>query len=287
MTKRGWTIERESEMVSTLRLEPFATVDEERWILLQSDEHADNAHSDLGLIDKHMRQAWERGAAVLKFGDTFCAMQGRWDKRADPMQLREELRGGNYLDLLPKFVHRLYQPYADCVAGVGYGNHETSIANHHQTDLIERLVDRLRTDGSRVQKLGYTGFVRIISQYGHTKRQHILHFHHGSGGGGEVTRGMIDWSRTRGMYEADIYYAGHIHRRNMDENVISRVTPNGKFERRTQLFLRGGCYKHEDGPGGWHVERGRAARPVGGWWLRITPRISKSENQFDLQAVPA
>lgn len=282
--QNNWTIERDSDMVATLRLEKFASVTDERWILLQSDEHADNAHSDLPLIRRHMEQAAERGAPVLKFGDTVCAMQGRWDKRADPMQLREELRGGNYLDLLVKYHSDLYSPYAKNLAGIGLGNHETSIQKYHQTDLTERLVDRLRQAGSPVQKLGYTGFVRLVCHYGNTVRTILLHFHHGSGGGGEVTRGMIDWNRTRGMYIADVYYAGHIHRRNMDENVIVTVSPKGVCERRHQLMLRGGCYKHEDGAEGWHVEKGRAARPVGGWWLKITAR---GDSQFDVQAVPA
>ena len=285
----GWSITRDSDMVATLRLEKFASVDDERWVLLQSDEHADNAHSDLDLIRRHMAQAVERNAPALKFGDTCCAMQGKWDKRADPRQLREELRGANYLDELVNFHDRLYRPYAHIIAAVGYGNHETSIQNHHQTDLIERLVDRLRQAGSPVQKLGYTGFVRIACQYGNTVRTFLLHFHHGSGGGGEVTRGFIDWNRTRGMYAADVYYAGHIHRRNMDENVITTVSAKGICERRHQLMLRGSCYKDEDGPEGWHTEKGRAARPKGGWWLRITPetRRNRESADFRVEAIAA
>lgn len=284
-----WSITRDSEMVSTLRLGKFASVNDERWILLQSDEHADNAHSDLDLIRKHMEEAKQRDAPVLKFGDTFCAMQGRWDKRADPRQLREELRGANYLDELVRFHDRLYSPYAPIIAGIGYGNHETSIQNHHQTDLIERLVDRLRDSGSPVQKLGYTGFIRINCQYHNTIKTILLHFHHGAGGGGEVTRGMIDWSRTRGMYMADVYYSGHIHRRNQDENVMTTVSVKGVCERRHQLFLRGSCYKDEDGPGGWHVERGRAGRAKGGWWLCIKPIHKKSDEgaAFEVRAVAA
>ena len=75
MTKpSGWSITRDSDMVATLRLEKFASMSDERWVLLQSDEHADNAHSDLDLIRKHMAEAVDRGAPVMKFGDTYCAM---------------------------------------------------------------------------------------------------------------------------------------------------------------------------------------------------------------------
>ena len=283
----NWCISRDSAMVATLRLPEIKSATEERWVLLMSDEHADNAHSDLGLIRAHHEQAAERNAPILKFGDTFCAMQGKWDRRADQEQLRPELRGNGYLDRLMDFHERLYQPYAKHIAVISDGNHETSILQHHQTHLTERLVDRLRRAGSPTVLMGFTGFVRIVACDGAKSRTFDLHFHHGYGGGGEVTRGMIDNNRTRGQYHADIYYGGHIHRRNMDENVVIALNNQGGVEKKTQLFLRGGAYKHEEGAGGWHVERGRSARPAGGWWLRFTMARPGKDRVFNVQAVPA
>jgi hypothetical protein len=274
-------------MVATLKLGDIKNVNEERWVLLMSDEHADNAHSDLGLIRAHHEQAAERGAPILKFGDTFCAMQGKWDRRADQEQLRPELRGNGYLDRLMDFHERLYLPYARHIAAVGDGNHETSILQHHQTHLTERLVDRLRRAGSPAVLLGFTGFIRIAVSGSCKSKSWDLHYHHGYGGGGEVTRGMIDNNRTRGQYAADIYYSGHIHRRNMDENIVIALNHQGGVEKKTQLFLRGGAYKHEEGAGGWHVERGRSARPAGGWWLRITMARPGKDRVLSVQAVPA
>lgn len=265
-----WEVERLNDMVIDLSLPTIPNVGESRWVLLMSDEHVDNAHSDLALIRRHHDQAVERGAPILKFGDTFCAMQGKWDKRADQNQLREELRGNHYLDRLKDFAEGVYKPYAANIAVVAPGNHETSISMRHQTSLTECLVDRLRRAGGQTVMGGFTGFVRIrLANHGRRK-SYLLHYHHGYGGGGEVTRGMIDQNRTRGQYHADIYYSGHIHRRNMDENEIVTVSPEGEAVRKTQLFLRGGAYKREDGPGGWHVEKGRSARPCGGWWLKFT-----------------
>jgi len=283
----SWTIERKSPMVAVLRLPEIKRVEEERWVLLMSDEHADNAHSDLGLIRAHHEQAAERNAPILKFGDTFCAMQGKWDRRSDQEQLRPELRGNGYLDRLMDFHQRLYEPYAKSIAVISDGNHETSILQHHQTHLTERLVDRLRRAGSPAVLMGFTGFVRISCGNGSGAYSWDLHFHHGYGGGGEVTRGMIDNNRTRSQYHADVYYSGHIHRRNMDENVVMSINHQGRVEKRTQLFLRGGAYKHEEGAGGWHVERGRSARPAGGWWLRIKMSRPGNDREFHLTAVPA
>lgn len=284
---QGWVVERLNDMVIDLSLPEMTKMDDERWVLLMSDEHVDNAHSDLDLIRRHHEQAKERGAPIVKPGDTFCAMQGKWDKRADQSQLREELRGNHYLDHLKNFAESIYAPYAPQIAVVAPGNHETSVSLRHQTSLTECLVDRLRRAGGQTVMGGFTGFVRIKLSYHNCRRTYILHYHHGYGGGGEVTRGMIDQSRTRGQYLADIYYSGHVHRRNSDENELLVVRPDGAVERMTQWFLRGGAYKREDGPNGWHTEKGRAARPCGGWWLKFTLDKARHPRIWNMTPIPA
>ena len=279
-----WIIERKSSTSADIVFE--ATGKGQRFTaLLISDEHADNAHSDLDLIRKHHQQAVDVGAPILKFGDTFCAMEGKWDKRASESALRVEMRGGNYLDRLVTFHQELYRPYAANIAVLADGNHETSILRHHQTDLLERLTQSLRQDKSPVLHFPFTGFVRFrfIDSSKHSISK-TLHYHHGYGGGGEVTRGMIDQSRTRGQYVADVYYSGHIHRRNSDENVITSLDHFGVPSETQQLFLRGGCYKREaQGGNGYHIEKGRAGRPVGGWWLYFDlSRTKKSGLRCDL-----
>jgi hypothetical protein len=247
-------------------------------ILFKSDEHADNKQADLDLIRKQDQQAVDIGAPILKLGDTMCAMEGKWDKRASESHLRPEMRGGNYLDRLVNFHAELCRPFAANIAIISDGNHETAMLKHHQTDLLERLVSTLRQDGSPALHMPFTGFVRIRfeDQHKHADSK-VLHYHHGYGGGGEVTRGLIDNSRTRGQYAADIYYSGHIHRRNLDENVMMTLDRAGNVVERTQLFLRGSCYKREgmDG-GGYHVEKGRSARPLGGWWVHFDVERTKT-----------
>lgn len=285
--KQGWVVERMNDMVIDLSLPEMTKVGDERWVLLMSDEHVDNAHSDLDLIRKHHELAKERGAAVCKFGDTFCAMQGKWDKRADQNQLRDELRGNHYLDRLKDFAESVYAPYAPQIAVISPGNHETSISQRHQTSLTECLVDRMRRASGQTVMGGFTGFVRIKLSYHNSRKTFVLHYHHGYGGGGEVTRGMIDNNRTRSQYIADVYYSGHIHRRNMDENEMIVVRPDGNVERMTQWFLRGGAYKREDGPNGWHVEKGRSARPCGGWWLKFTIDRPGNERAWNMTPIAA
>lgn len=235
-------------------------------LLLMSDEHWDNQHCDRELLKDHHDWAVAMGSPIFKFGDTFCAMQGKWDKRADQQQLREEHRGNNYFDRLVQTASEWYGPYAKNIALISTGNHESSIQTHHQTNLIDRLGAGLWGAGFESRVGSVWGFVIIRVEWAGCGVSKVLHFHHGYGGGGEVTRGMIDNSRTRGQYLADVYYSGHIHRRNEDENSITMVDRhNVRVIRSEQLFLRGASYKHE--VDGWHADKGRAARPVGGWWL--------------------
>lgn len=264
--KPRWRIEELSRQVHRLTF-PDIKTGWEQWVLIQTDEHWDNSHCDRKLLERHHREAVERNAPILKFGDVFCLMQGKWDKRADQNQLRPEHRGNNYFDLVVNDAVDFYRPFADNIALVTPGNHESSVLDRHQTNIAERFVTLLKGHGSNVHLGGYWGYVVFRFECGKQLSKH-LHYHHGYGGGGEVTRGMIDNNRTRGQYMADIYVSGHIHRRNSDENILTECV-NNKIATRQQLFLRSGTYKEEHLPGGWHAVQGRAGRPLGGWWLRF------------------
>lgn len=278
-TKTAWTVSAPCPEVTRISI-PCATSSVFS-VLCMSDEHWDNAHCDLGLLKKHHEEAKAIGAPILKFGDTLCLMQGKWDKRADQNALREEHRGNHYLDKVIETASEWYAPYAENIVLISPGNHEQSISQRHQTDMTERLCERLRANGSHTRKGTYAGFILFDFRRGNigacTKS---LFYHHGYGGGGEITRGLIDNSRTRGQYNADIFYSGHIHRRNMDENVIIGVNKqNGQLAITNQIFLRGSTYKREEaGLSGWHVTKGRSARPVGGWWLDFKISRDASKN---------
>lgn len=268
---RCWNISELSRQVHRLTYENCHNGDE-FWLLLQTDEHWDNAHCDLKLLARHHDEAVARNAPIFKFGDIFCAMQGKWDKRADQNQLRPEHRGGSYLDLLVNTAGKFYQRWDKNIALITPGNHEGSILQRHETNLTERLLVKLR-EKSAVPHMGsYGGFVQIQFRFGHKPITLTLNYHHGYGGGGEVTRGLIDNNRTRGQYLADIYIGGHIHRRNSDENIITYCSLFGTVKQQQQLFLRSSTYKDEADGNGWHTAQGRAARPKGGWWLKFTVR---------------
>lgn len=255
----------------------------EQRILLRSDAHHDNKHCNHSVERRHLQEAKETGAWVLDAGDQFCAMQGKWDRRADEAQMRPELRGGNYLDRLVKYNSEFIEPYADRFLMFGLGNHETSILKHHQTNLTERMVERLnlKQRKHKIHCCGFTGYVRFKFRCNGTE-QHSrnLFFHHGYGGGGPVTRGVIQSNRMA-VYlpDADIVWSGHTH----DEWVVpiarSRLSAAGEQYQDEQIHVKTPGYKDEydDGHGGWHIERGAPPKPIGAVWLVFKYRNHKIE----------
>ena len=109
--------------------------------LLQFDEHWDNPHSDQDMIRRHMQEAVDEGAPIIKGGDTFCAMQGRYDPRRARRGIRPEHDHPDYVDRLVSGYSEFAQFAAPNIAFMGRGNHELGIKNI-ETDLIERTAER-------------------------------------------------------------------------------------------------------------------------------------------------
>lgn len=245
----------------------------EAWILLRSDVHHDNPHSDRKMEKRHLEEAVERDAWIIDNGDLFCAMQGKWDKRASKETVRPEHQKGNYLDALIETAADFYRPYAERFAVLGRGNHETSIRSRHETDLTERLAERLRLAGSPVIASGYSGWVVFRFLIGGTQSTSlILHHYHGSGGGGPVTHGVIEANRVA-VYTPDphIVLLGHTHTEWILPVARQRISSAGVLYRDEQFFVRVPGYKDAwgDGSGGWEVERRHGPKPKGAAWLRF------------------
>jgi len=245
-------------------------------ILLLSDLHWDNPHCKRDVLKQDLDEAVRRNAPIMLFGDTFCAMQGRFDRRSSKDDIREEHQNGNYLDSLVDTAADWFEPYAKNLTIISDGNHETAITKHHETDLVERLVSKLRDRGAvSCRHGGYSGWVKLSTKHeaGGKYKSLRLFYHHGSGGGSPVTKGSIGFNR---MMEtavgADIYVSGHIHRQNVNKQIVAKLNEANKVEHSKVYYVRTSTYKEEygSGTGGWHVERGMGPRPIGGYWLRLS-----------------
>lgn len=223
---------------------------------------------------KHLDQARERGAKVLDFGDAYCAMQGRYDKRSDKSDIRPEHQSGNYLDRLVTTGADWFGDYADILLQFSMGNHESSILKHHETNLVERLVERINaTRNSQIMSSGFSGWVRFMFTTKKTERtSRKLAWHHGYGGDAPVTKGVIQTNRMA-VYlpDADIVVTGHTHNEWQFPIPRVRLSDSGQVFHDEQLHLKIPGYKeeYEDGHGGWHIERGGPPKPIGAVWLRF------------------
>jgi len=247
----------------------------EQWYLLSSDWHWDNPKCRRDLLKKHLEQAKDRGAYSLVFGDLFCAMQGKYDKRSDKTALRPEHATGKYLDSLVDTCADWLQPYTleEGPGGIlfySYGNHETSILGRHETDLTERLCQRIGAQRGLYQ--GWIIFRFEQKKSGGGTQTFFLNYIHGYGGGGPVTKDTIQANR-KAVYlpDADIVCSGHTHDRWIFPIQRTRIrSRNGAQYLREQLHIKTGNYKDEYSPGmGWAVGRGMPPKSLGAVWLRF------------------
>jgi hypothetical protein len=271
-TARQWKVEEIARNIHRIDI-TLERVGDEQAILCQSDVHWDNPKCDRETFEKHLKLARIKDAPILDNGDFYCCMQGKYDRRANKDDLRPEHRTARYFDSLIDTAADDMAPYADLLTIRGQGNHETAILKNHETNLTERFVERMRANGApNIHTGGYSGFVIIRVTYGGTcVKPFKLFYHHGHGGGGAVTRGVIQTNR-QAVYlaDADLVWTGHTH--DTWQVPIARVRLNQDctdVEHTRQMHYRTAGYKEEygSGYGGWHVERGGPPKPVGAAWL--------------------
>lgn len=285
--KSRWSVGTISDRVHELRASFGVNGSRFRFLAL-TDLHWDSAHCDRAFLKKHLDYALAENAPVVIVGDLFDLMQGKYDPRADPNTLRPEHRGSNYFDLISSTALDWFAPYASVLALITPGNHEASIIKRNEIDLIDRLTHSLRTQYRSPVIYGEDWCYLLqkntrpsgVNSEVQTKK---IFLHHGYGGGGESARGVNQHQATRSQWQADVFISGHIHRRNTDHNVITYVTGKGRIMTSDQWFIRCGSYKQELDCG-WHISRGAAARPLGGWW--ITTELSRNKDASDYKMFP-
>lgn len=269
---RRWRVSEHARNIHVIRINLPRVGDTQR-VLLQSDVHWDNPKCDRDLFTQHLEEAREHDAPIIDNGDFFCAMQGKYDKRSNKNDLRPEHQRADYLDSLISTAADTLAPYRDLLTVRGDGNHETAILKNHETSLNERLVERLKAKGDTpIVKGGYSGFVVFeVTVEGNVRFAFKLHYLHGHGGGGPVTRGVIQSNR-HAVYlaDADIVWTGHTHDTwCLPVRRVKLNNDNSSIIHTSQYHLSTPGYKEEwhDGYGGWHVERGGPPKPVGAAWL--------------------
>ncbi len=266
-------VEHISRNVLNVRFENI-NIGWEQYILLSSDRHHDSKWTDRDLELEHLEKVKERNAYVIDVGDMFDVMQGKYDPRRSYRDLRPEYTVENYLDEIIVDGAKFYQPYADRFLMIGRGNHEQAVLKNNGVDLISNVVHRLNSENkTRIQAGFYGGWVRFNFIINGTHRlSKNLKYYHGAGGGGPVTRGVIQTNR-QAVYlpDADIIVNGHTHDAWYVPIARERITDQGEIYQDLQHHIRTTSYKDEyrDGADGWHVETWKPPKPIGAAWIRF------------------
>lgn len=269
-----YTIEQKRNVV-TVRYE-VPNSDWDAWVFLRSDVHHDSPHCERNTEYTHLKKVKERDALIFDIGDTFDAMNGKFDPRRNLEDVLPEYAGTNYYDLLVNGFADDYDEYLDYFAMIAKGNHETAVTKNANTDLVSRLVDRMnhnKKDGQRICEGSYGGWVRFMFSI-HGKRQSSIKmkYFHGAGGSAPVTKGVIHTNR-QSVYlpDADIVANGHNHQAYIVPIARERLSHVGNIEKDICWHIRTPGYKDEygDGSSGFAVEKGMSPTPLGGCWLHF------------------
>lgn len=257
------------------------------WVLLRSDAHHDNPHSDHDLERKHLKEVEERNGLWLDAGDIFCVMGGKFDKRMMKAgSVRPENQRDDYFNAVVENATKFYKPHASSCIVLADGNHETAVLKKNEIDLIGMLAK-----GIGVHRSGYGGWVVFdIGVFG--KRASLkLKYFHGSGGGGMMSFDTLR-VRRQGSFipDADVVVVGHVHERWILPVARERLHTNKMFEIRhdQQYHVRTGTYKDEyrDGAGGWHIERGGPPKALGAVWMKLSCKRQARDGVERFELVP-
>jgi len=245
------------------------------WLHLTSDVHFDNVKCRRDVLKRHLEIADKREALWFDNGDWHCAMQGKYDKRSNLSDLREEYKAADYLTRLRKYAADFIEPHADRLGIMGKGNHETSQLDHHGEDLTGGTVDILkdRVPNCRAVASAYTTYVTFRFYYRTQQMTVRLWMIHGYGGGGPVTKDLIQLNRQLAyMDNADIMLSGHTHDSWMVAFTRMGFAKDGKPQRRIGYAIKCPTMKddYNDGKGGWSIERGHPPKPLGSYFVRFT-----------------
>jgi predicted phosphodiesterase len=253
--------------------------------LLTSDWHFDNPKANRKLLFEHLDEAKKRNAKIIINGDMLCLMQGKYDPRKAKNAIRAEHNGNDYLDLVINDTALKMIPYAENILQINTGNHESSVSERAETNILMRLVERINTIAKTDIQLGaYMGYINLNFKRGTSSRVCNIAYDHGHWGG-VVTKGALSVTRHASIFpNADVVMSGHTHdgwimthpRYVMNQN-------KGIVEIKKQYHIKTGTYKEEfDSGQGWAVEKIGMPKHLGSCWMKVYMNDDNLEYEFTL-----
>jgi len=280
-----WSIARTDTQVIELDIE-YEHKGDEFTVLLQSDIHFDHPKCDRKLYFNHLDEAVKRKAGIFCAGDFLCLMQGRNDRRSSKDSIRKEHNKGDYFDAVTSDSATQIAEYAKHFIAFSDGNHETAVVKNVETNPLSRMVLDLNANhGGKIEHLPYQCFVIFKFRWkgGGSVRRCIMAVHHGKWGG-VVSKGVQGAARYSAIYpQADIVLSGHTHDYWVLPVTMYDINQSGKVKLRNQYHVKTGTYKNEFKDGsGFAVEKIVVPKPMGSWWMKLSPRGKGVDINFEM-----
>jgi len=255
-------------------------IDKEVDLFICSDVHYDSLKCDRKSFKAHLDHIKAIDGKVLIVGDLFDVMGCYKDPRSKSADIdpRYIVRDRSYLDVVLDDVYEFLKPYRENILMVSYGNHETAILRHRDTDITDRLVYLLNQDSEfKTQKGAYAGWV-YLKLYPNIKNSRKLAtfriaYHHGKGGNAKRSKGIL-YSQLDAMEypDANLIVSGHDHNKIYDPSNVRRRMAYQKSiytYKDTVHWLKTGSYKKSADDFGWEVEKGFTPKRLGGWFVKL------------------
>lgn len=272
-------------------------------ILLASDFHLGAQTCDVKRLVADLDQARRHGAKIAVNGDVFDAVPAApGDKRSGPYNEAKSFKvSADFQSERIRQAHKLLEPYADCIAWIGVGNHEEATINTAGIDLVGHLIrdlnHSLERQGSahRIRHGGIGGYWLQRFAIGDgdktTGAAHRLWYHHGTGGDAAVTKGLISVNRVSVNWDYDAMTCGHRHHNLAVDDAVMTVSDRGYLIKRKRKVILTGSYLENYRQGSqrdplnyiYAESKLHAPKPMGGRYLILTPRrmrIGKAGNSL-------
>lgn len=260
--------------VATLYFEVDEKNNQQR-ILLTSDLHYDGAFTDRKTMKKHM-DTMSGDDLLFINGDIWDAMQGRNDKRRTMKGVRPENKVDSYYDSILKDFYDFITPYVKHFKFASIGNHEYSVLKHSNTDLLNRLAEKISDKHNQSLMVGkHHGWIRLVfrTKDNRPAGQIKMKYAHGTGGtNSPVTRGVIQTNRQAVFLpDADIVWNGHNHQEYIVLVPRERLSNKGVAGTDHQIHIRTAGYQQDYvGGEGYGSEKGFGPSPVSSAEIVIT-----------------
>jgi predicted phosphodiesterase len=277
------TVSRNSSNYHSFKLESEKFQFNQKFFIT-SDWHIDNPKCNRELLFGHLERCRAENALIIINGDLLCLMQGQYDPRKNKSAILPEHNGDRYIDLVIEDTAQKLLPYAHLILQINSGNHESSVSKRLESDVLQRLVERINTlAGTDIQLGAYMGYISLSFSYkAVSKKRLVIAYDHGHWGG-VITKGALSVTRHSSIYpDADIVVSGHTHDGWIMNHPQLRMNEyKKKVETRNQWHIKTGTYKEEfSGGSGWAVEKIGMPKYLGSCFMNVV-YDSKKDLAFD------